>query len=174
MIEPGRMEDYGKQLGDLLMQGNVQQERVAATITIPGDHPKADTLRRLLRELAYETLVEPAPGAATELTQGLYKPGAEDKVKQCVRDIVGPEGFDQLMAQIDQAAEHMDRVAGGRAAMKGLQDPKKIGGMVRLAAEMGLFNEFPQHDIIRMANKAVEQELTGREILDHHTSEGAA
>ena len=166
------MEEYGRQMVDLLMEGNVEMQRAGVCITIPGDHPKIDTLRALLRELAYETLV--SSGGMSEFKAGIYKPGAEDRLKQLVREMVGPEEFDGVMGQLAAAAFHLDRVDGGRAARKGLQDPKRVGGMVRLAAEMGLFRALPDHDTTRLANKAVAQEQTGKPILDHATSEGAA
>jgi len=167
------MEDYGRKMADMLMAGNVETQRAAVSIAIRADHPKIDTLRRLLKELACETLVESVDGA-TEVTSGLYKPGAEDRLKQLVREMIGAEAFDALLIQLEEAAAHLDLVDGGRAVLKGLQDPKRIGGMVRLAAETGLFRELPNHDMTRLANKAVEQERTGKPILDHVTTEGTA
>lgn len=147
--------------------GTARQDpgRATVTITIPGDHPKADKLRRLAAELAdYRRLA-----SGLEIRRE-YLPGSEERLKEVLREIVddlaGAGAFDGIMADLGRRqAEAESKALLGRATAA-LSDPAGMGMLVAEAFKSKAFDGLEHHDAVRLLNKAEAQARTGVRILE--------
>lgn len=165
-----RMADLARRARDILTDGLVRRERACVTFTIPGSHPKADTLRAVAAELAHQ-IVE-TRGGKSRVTERLYIPGAEDRLMQTLRDIVGGAALDALMANLQAQQKRLDDAAMYHAVVEGFNAPDRMAKIVLAALEAGVLKgSTEQHDMIRLGNKADAQARTGEPIMDHATTE---
>lgn len=166
-MHPGLVASLAQAVFGQLGSVKRDAERATISITIPGDHPKAQQLRQLAAELAHYRRL----ASGLEINRR-YLPGSEERLKDLLRDIVdgtaGAGMFDKLMMDLEQRQVQLDaKTQIGHLAQQ-FADPATMGKVVVEAfKEKALSAEtMAHHDAVRLLNKAEEQARTGKLILD--------
>lgn len=161
------MIDFFQSAMSLLVQAGKAKvsPQGAVTFKFDGRSPEADKIRKLVAKLSQVRRITHENGVVSQEERAAL-PGAEEELRELVRDLVGHEAYDAAMARASREPETQEEKA--QAMLAGLSSPAAVGGLVSEAFKHRALSResMAPHDATRLLNKAEEQARTGKKILD--------